>query len=171
MDKPRERSLAARIVRGVGKNMRPFGYKLTKPTYICSEYPHVAAFFHFHKYTFGPLFRVHFGIRVLNSSFQAAHLNGPSVDGGRYADDTQSVQESTRALTELLIRDGLPWVEQWLPEDRLLSDSESPLSEEDRILLAAALEERADPSNLRLSTASAAVGSSNQSLEATADRR
>ncbi|PYL97665.1 MAG: hypothetical protein DMF18_01860 [Verrucomicrobia bacterium] len=54
MDKLRERTLARRIVRTTGRNMKPFGYALTKPTFICREYPHLIAFFHFHKFTFGP---------------------------------------------------------------------------------------------------------------------
>jgi hypothetical protein len=151
MEKPRERSLAARIVRGVARNLRPFGYQHTKPTFICREYPHLSGFFHFHKYTFGPAFRVHFGIRVLNSAFPAAHLNGPSLDGGHYADDEQSVRERIQLLSELLIRDGLSWVEHWLSGERLISDPESPLSEDDKLLLSAALEKGPDPANLQIS--------------------
>ena len=151
MDKTRERNLARRIITSVAKNMRPFGYALTKPTFVCREYPHLAAFFHFHKYTFGPKFRVHFGLRVLNSAFPAPALNGPMLNGGDYTDSEQSVRNCVQRLTELLIGDGLPWVEQWLAPQKLISDSGSPLSEDDRASLRAALDKKADADCILLS--------------------
>src|ERR1017187_4079979 len=128
MEKPREQSLARKIVRAAARNMKPFGYSQTKPTFLCREYPpHLIAFFHFHKFTYGPYIRVHFGIRVLNSKFDAHHLNGPSIErAGEYCDDDESVSHCIQMLTELLIRDGLPWVESWLDPQRLISASDSP---------------------------------------------
>jgi hypothetical protein len=122
--------------------MKPFGYLQTKPTFLCREYPpHLIAFFHFHKFTFGPRFRVHFGIRVLNSAFEAHHLNGPSIEhAGVYGDDDESVSGCIQMLTELLIRDGLPWVESWLDPQRLISAADSPLQKDERDDLRSALE-------------------------------
>ncbi len=123
--------------------MKPFGYLQTKPTFLCREYPpHLIAFFHFHKFTFGPRFRAHFGIRVLNSGFDARHLNGPSIEhAGVYGDDDETVRCCIQALTELLIRDGLPWVQGWLDPQRLLSASDSPLQKKEREDLRAALDQ------------------------------
>jgi len=141
MDKAREQSLARKIVRATASNMKPFGYFQTKPTFLCRAYPpHLIAFFHFHKFTFGPRFRVHSGIRVLNSAFEARHLNGPSTEhAGVYGDDDESVSRCIQALTELLIRDGLPWVESWLDPQRLISASDSPLHKDEREDLRSAL--------------------------------
>jgi hypothetical protein len=38
MEKSRERSLARKIVRRVATNMKPFGYTLTKTTFLGKEY-------------------------------------------------------------------------------------------------------------------------------------
>jgi hypothetical protein len=138
-------------VRTTARNMQPFGYALTKPAFVCREFPSLIAFFHFHKFSFRPEFRVHFGIRILNSGFPAAHLNGPSSSAGTYADDEHSVRECIQTLTELLIRDGLPWVENWVSPQKLISDTASPLSEEDKASLRAALDEGPNPDHVALS--------------------
>jgi hypothetical protein len=165
MNKLRERTLARRIVRKTGRNMKPFGYALTKPTFICREYPHLIAFFHFHKFTFGPQFRVHFGIRVLNSAFPAPALNGPMPSAGAYREDEQSVRDCIQKLTEMLIRDGLPWVESWLAPEKLISDTASPLSEDDKASLCSALKEGPDSEHLSLSYALLGIKSPNQALQ------
>jgi hypothetical protein len=152
VEKSRERSLARRIVRATAKNMKPFGYTLTKPTFICNAYPQLVAFFHFHKYSFAPRFRVHFGIRVLNSDFRALHLNGPSSDEGTgYGEDDQSVSTCAQKMTELVINEGLSWVESWLLPEKLISGSGSPLSEEARASLRSAIEKGPDPKRVALS--------------------
>jgi len=133
--------------------MGPFGYALTKPTFICREYPHTVAFFHFHKFAFGPQFRVHFGIRVLNSALPAPHLNGPSFSAGTYRDDEQSTRDCIQTLTELLIRDGLPWIERWMSPEKLVSDSDTPLCEADKVSLRRALTSGPDADHVALSSA------------------
>jgi hypothetical protein len=152
MNKPRERNLARRIITGVAKNLRPFGHELTKPTFICREYPHLVAFFHFHKFTFGPRFRVHFGIRVLNSDVPAPHLNGPSFSAGQYRDDDRSMRDCMQTLTELLIREGLPWIDSWISPERLGSDSDTPLCEDDKVSLRSALASGPDADHVALSS-------------------
>ena len=146
MDKVLERSLARKIVRGTAKKMKPFGYKLTKPTFLCREYPHFIAFFHFHKFSFGPYFRVHSGIHVLNRGRDWATLNGPSFeDADQYSEDSESVARYIQKLTELLIGQGLAWVERWLDIQLLLSESDSPLSADDKARLRIALDAGPDP--------------------------
>jgi hypothetical protein len=145
--------------------MKPFGYALTKPTFICKECPHVIAFFHFHKFTFGPQFRVHFGIRVLNSAFAAQALNGPMFSVGAYREDEKSVRDCIQELTEMLIRDGLPWVESWLTPEKLISDTKSPLPEGDKASLRSALETGPDPQHLALSYGLFGIKSPNQALQ------
>jgi hypothetical protein len=152
MEKSRERSLARKIVRRVATNMKPFGYTLTKPTFLCREYPQIIAFFHFHKFSFGPYFRVHFGIRVLNSSFVAQHLNGPHFeDAYEYSENEESVSRLAQKLTELLIREGIPWVEEWLRPERLVADSQSPLAQDEKSSLVSALRGQLNPEHISLS--------------------
>jgi hypothetical protein len=152
MEKSHERSLARKIVRQVATNMRPFGYRLTKPTFLCREYPQIIAFFHFHKFSFGPYFRVHFGIRVLNSSFVARALNGPSFeDAEEYGEDDESVSRYVQKLSELLITEGIPWVEDWLSPERLVAESRSPLAQDEKSNLLRALSGHANPEYISLS--------------------
>lgn len=132
--------------------MTPFGYALTKSTFISRAHPFLIAFFHFHKFTFAPSLRLHFGIRVLNSEFPAPELNGPSFsDLPGYSDDDQSVQNCVQKLTEFLISEGLTWTESWLVPEKLISDMRSPLSNEDKASLAAAVKIGPDPKRVALS--------------------
>jgi hypothetical protein len=95
---------------------------------------------------------MHFGIRVLSSSFDAQHLNGPCItDAGWYGEDDASVGRCAQALTALLIREGLPWIESWLDPQKLTSDSGSPLTEADRASLRSALEGKLEPEHVALS--------------------
>ena len=152
MEKSLERLLARKIVRRAATNMKPFGYTLTKPTFLCREYPRIIAFFHFHKFSFAPSFRVHFRIRVLNSSFVARHLNGPSFeDAEEYGEDDKSVSHYAQKLTELLIREGIPWVEDWLSPERLVAESRSPLTQDEKSNLLNALSGQANPEYISLS--------------------
>ena len=144
--------MARTIMRATAKNMKPFGYTLTKPTFICRAYPHLIAFFHFHKFSFAPRFRLHVGIRVLNSDFRAPHLNGPTFDDvGEYGEDDESMWNCVQKLTELLISEGLSWVDSWLVPEKLISYSGSPLSEEDKASLRSAIKTGPDPNRVALS--------------------
>jgi hypothetical protein len=152
VDKLRERTLARTIIRATAKNLKPFGYALTKPTFICRTYPNLIAFFHFHKFSSAPRFRLHLGIRILNSDFKAPHLNGPTFDQIEgYAEDDESVRNCVQKLTELLISEGLSWIESWLVPEKLFSDSRSPLSEEDKRSLRNAMKTGPDPKRVSAS--------------------
>jgi hypothetical protein len=92
------------------------------------------------------------GIRVLNSDFQAPHLNGPTFDQmGEYGEDDESVRNYVQKLTELLISEGLSWIENWLTPEKLISDSGSPLSKEDKASLRSAIKIGPDPKRVALS--------------------
>jgi hypothetical protein len=71
-------------------------------------------------------------------------------------------------LTELLIRDGLPWVESWLDTEKLLRDSDSPLSERDRVALRSALEGQINPEHITLSYRLSGISPLMSVVEATA---
>ena len=150
--------------------MKPFGYVQGKPTFLCRAYPpHLIAFFHFHKFTFGPRFRVQFGVRVLNSGFEALGLNGTSLEhAGVYGEEDESVKCCIQMLTELLIREGLPWVESWLDTQKLLRAGDSPLSERDKVALRSALEGQTNPEHVALSCRLSGISPLTSVVEATA---
>jgi hypothetical protein len=163
-----ENKLAKKVVRQTAQNMKPFGYSLTKPMFLCREYPHLIAFFCFHKRRIGPCIRVHFGIRVLGSSFDAQHLNGPCINkAGEYGEDDASLDCCAQTLTELLIRDGLPWIESWLDPQKLILESDSPLSQTDKATLRRALEGESDPEHVALSYRLFGMSPPNTALEPT----
>ena len=132
MDKTVERTLAKKIIRSVAATMKPYGYALTMPTFLCREGPLVVSFFHFHKYRSRPAFRIHFGVRVLNDDFDAAALNGPQFsDPHKYAYEAgeADVERCVAAITALLVSKGLPWHASWSDVCRLISDGGDPMSE------------------------------------------
>jgi len=65
----------------------------------------------------------------------------------------------------MLIRDGLPWVESWLAPEKLISDTASPLSEDDKASLSSALKEGSASEQLSLSYALLGIKSPNQALQ------
>jgi hypothetical protein len=133
MNKEEERRLARKIVRGVGKEFRSRGFLHSKPTWLVRPLDGFAQFVHFHKFTFGPRFRVHLGIRVMNDPFEAVALNGPSFEhAGRYEADEEETLACTRTLIVLIERDGLPWLSALSDIDGLLQSPRSPLKDRDR---------------------------------------
>jgi hypothetical protein len=56
MDKRVERNIARRIVRAVARELEDLVFRQTKPTFVIRPGDIVTAFFHFHKFTFGPFF-------------------------------------------------------------------------------------------------------------------
>jgi hypothetical protein len=128
MEKEQERKIAKRIVKVVASKLIPFGFKQTKPTFVCRKYTFLVAFFHFHKFTFGPYFRIHFGIRVLNDDFDSPALNGPMFKvAGEYGENEPSIKECITKMIKICTNDGLPWFETWTDINRLVNDSDSPL--------------------------------------------
>lgn len=132
MEKEEERKIARRIVRRVAKEFCSRGFLHTRPTYLVRPLGPFAQFVHFHKFTFGPHFRVHLGVRVMNGPFDAVALNGPSFE---HAGSFDSLEDETLACTKQLIslieKKGLGWFAVFATADALLSSS-SPLRSEDR---------------------------------------
>lgn len=133
MEKKEERRLARKIVRAVAKEFQAIGFLHTKPTFIVRPFEGFAQFMHFHKFSFGPDLRVHFGIRVMNDPFPGVALNGPSFDhDGHYWPDEEQTMICTSRIIELVRREGLPWFSDLSSAKMLLSSLESPLRERDR---------------------------------------
>jgi hypothetical protein len=105
-------------------------------------------------------FRLHLAIRVLNASFPAIALNGPSTDQGpregRYhlrfnAESLHSFDRCAQDLARYVREIGEPWFTRFRKPGPLLVDVESPLQDDDKASLRAALVGRASAENLALS--------------------
>jgi hypothetical protein len=100
---------------------------------------------------------VHFGIRVLNDSAEAAVLNGPSSDAqrtraGRYhlrfnAQTGSTFERCVDDLVRFVQEEGEPWFQRFANMTELLDSADSPLCSRDRELLKAALAGQGSPEN------------------------
>ncbi len=67
-------------------------------------------FLHVHKFTFGPCFRLHYGIRVLNDAREFVALNGPSETRGlEFGADEDSLEHCAQAMHALVTEEAEPW--------------------------------------------------------------
>ena len=139
-EKKQESRDAQKVLRFLEKKLKPLGFERTKPTFFTRSGPYVLEFVHVHKFTFGPTFRVHFGVRVRSDDFAAAHLNGPDSDSivdptmpglRRYrfsfTPNEASWESCAEAMLECVSTDGLHWFASLANQTALLS-SESQLS-------------------------------------------
>jgi hypothetical protein len=160
MDTKIERANKDKVLRKVAKLLAPMGFVHSKPTYFTKEVGAVVEFVHIHKFTFGPKFRAHLGIRVKNDPFQAIALNGPASDnyqdfrsGHRFSLEFQEADVTLQSCADHIaqfVRDiGEPWFLEWRNPNLLTTSVDSPLSEEARSALSGALTGSADQSNLQ----------------------
>ena len=139
MEKSLERSLARRIIRSSFRSLREDGFVHSKPTFAVRPTEYLAAFIHIHKFSYGPMFRLHFGIRVLNDPFEAVALNGLSLEhAGKYSAQEENIERCIGDIERFIRGDGLPWLIRYGDIDSLLA-SETPLKERDRVALEAHL--------------------------------
>jgi hypothetical protein len=80
-EKKQESRDAQKVLRLLAKKLQPLGFERTKPTFFVRPGNVLLEFVHVHKYTFGPRFRLHLGVRVRFDQFVAQALNGPAFDG------------------------------------------------------------------------------------------
>lgn len=101
--------------------------------------------------------RVHFAIRVLNDSFVAAALNGPSSDpsklrSGRYhprfnAKSGDTYERCIEDLLRFVVEQGEPWFHRFHSPDNLLRSPDSPLTAPEKQFLTDALTGNTNPKN------------------------
>jgi len=120
----------------------------------------VIEFVHLHLFSFEPAFRAHAGIRVLNDTFDAPALNGPTTDdfktngrwtyslefGAEEGSVARCVDEIARFCSEV----AEPWFERFVGP-RILLASESPLNERERANLERSFKGLADTETVRSS--------------------
>jgi hypothetical protein len=130
----------------------PLGFKRTKPAFWTRPHDHVIEFIHLHLFTFGPKFRAHLGIRVLNDTFEAEALNGPDSDGAAYKLEFDAadlaVDECSSEVVRYCREVGEPWFARWRDHRALVLDKQSPLRQHGKAELRAALDGAASPENI-----------------------
>jgi hypothetical protein len=152
VDTAQQRAIARRIVRAVAQSVTAEGYRLTRPTFLTQAEAHVIPFFHFHKFSGNPRFRLHASIRVLNDDFPAAALNGLSVErAGRFDASDESIASCVNDLSALLLSDGISFHRRWSDPAQLLHAPDDVLSHSAREWLRRALEGDIVPKHYALS--------------------
>jgi len=115
LDKKTETQLANNIKKQFGKSLTQYGYKRTKPTFYTRLKDDRIEFIHLHKFTFGPKFRAHIGVRMFNDTFEAISLNGPDSDSFRrdyclsYSEETIEIDKCVKELMRFYADIGEPW--------------------------------------------------------------
>ena len=135
--------------------IEPLGFSRTLKMFWTRRQLLTVDFIHFHRNgsTYGAPrtasvdLRVHFGIRLLNSGFPAAALNGPQSDpatlrSGRYHLRFNAASGDTYArciddLARFVAEQGEPWFRRFATAEALLAP-DAPLRPEDQALLRAA---------------------------------
>lgn len=110
--KKRERGNAAKIMQKFAVKLRALDLSRKKQSnWFAREANQVAHFVHIHKFTFGPCFRVHLGIRILNESRESIALNGPhaSTKDMEYVDEAGSLEHCAEAMFRYVQEDGQHW--------------------------------------------------------------
>lgn len=156
MDAAAKRRTAERVRRALTKMLAPRGFVRGKSTFWVRPKQHVVEFLHLHLFTFGPVFRAHSGIRVLNDAFEAPALNGPSSDDCGtetrrtynldFAVDDASIARCASEITRFCSEVAEPWFERFGTVPALIAVN-SPLNDQERRNLEQSAKDQADPEN------------------------
>lgn len=121
------------------------GFSRTKKMLWTRQHQHTVDFIHFHRSgssygaprNFSVDIRVHFGIRVLNDTFEAAALNGPFSDPtltreGNYhlrfnAKSGSTYDRCVDDLVRFVLEQGEPWFSRFRDPSALIDPSITPL--------------------------------------------
>lgn len=137
-EKKQEARDAQKVLRLLAKKLRPLGFERTKPTFFVRPGKVLLEFVHVHKYTFGPRFRLHLGVRVRFDRFAAQALNGPAFDGapganepgaqGRfnYRSDVEAIEACAEAMAQTVETVGNEWFDAMIAPEELLAIYRSP---------------------------------------------
>ncbi len=137
-EKKQEARDAQKVLRLLAKKLQPLGFERTKPTFFVRPGNVVLEFVHVHKYTFGPRFRLHLGVRIRFDQFVAQALNGPEFDGApgpkepgvqsrfNYRSDAESIAACAEAMAQTVETVGIQWFDAISNPEQLLSIYRSP---------------------------------------------
>jgi hypothetical protein len=143
-----------------------FEFARTKKMFWTRQHPHTVDFIHFHRSgssygaprNFSVDIRVHFGIRVLNDTFEAAALNGPFSDptltrAGNYhlrfnAKSGSTYDRCIDDLVRFVVEQGEPWFDRFRDTMVLTDARTTPLRPDSIEALTAALRGDSEPANI-----------------------
>lgn len=137
-EKKQESRNAQKVLRLLAKRLQPLGFDRTRPTFFVRPGRVLLEFVHAHKYTFGPSFRLHLGVRLRFDKFAAQALNGPAFDGfpgsGESNDqsrfdywaDSQAIEACAEAMARTVQTAGTKWFDAMRNPEQLLSIYRSP---------------------------------------------
>lgn len=155
MDKKQEKSGCEKVRGRLAKHLKKISFLRTKPSFFTRVRPYWIEFGYLHKFTFGPYFRVHFGIRILSDQNQGISLNGPDSNSIRsilyhfpvslfldrrkydfkYGESLQSIEKCAQDMFIFWKKVGLPWFGRWQDSNELIKSKKSPLSQKEKELL------------------------------------
>jgi len=171
-----ENNKTAIIRQGFDKACREFtnrisakGFARTRKRLWTRVQSHWVDFVHFHRRgisygspdTFIVDIRVHLGVRILNDSFPGLHLNGPQSDpdrlrSGRYhlrfnARSGSTYERCIEDLYRFFVEECEPWFNRFGSAEDLLKRSDSPLNDNEKRFLRAAIDGKTTRHNLVIS--------------------
>ena len=136
MDKQMEVKLSEKVKKLLSKCVKENNFIRSKPTFYTRVLEDRIEFIHLHKFTFGPMFRIHIGIRFLFDDWDAISLNGPDSDAFRpkfnleYDETETSIDNCVTNIMDFVNLIAEPWFNKWKDKTLLINDSYSPLKGE-----------------------------------------
>lgn len=131
-----EQANAQKVFRRFNKKVKELGFT-RKSNWFSKEAGHVAHVIHFHKFSFGPVFRMHVCIRALNDSRDFLALNGLDErelhsfsHRFKYENTEESILSCAEAMFEAMESVAIPWFES--NTLKVLISEKSPLTESGR---------------------------------------
>jgi hypothetical protein len=142
-----ERSNAGKVLRRFAKQLKLKGFH-RKSTHFARESGHIIQFLHLHKFSFGPHFRMHVCIRVLNDPSHVVALSGITNDACKlsFEDNEASLNACATQMVAFVSEVAEGWFSQWT--EQALIGPYSPIPLDARHALIRALEGKADPANI-----------------------
>ncbi|MDK1286340.1 hypothetical protein [Pseudoalteromonas umbrosa] len=150
-----EQANGQKVLRRFNKLVREYDFT-RRSNWFSKQAGHVAHVIHFHKYTFGPTFRMHVLIRALNDSREHVALNGmPDIDlhpyesSFKYENTEESIQLCADAMFQAFLEVAMPWFKS--NTLKILISEKSPLIESGREGLIEALNGKGNPEYVEIS--------------------
>jgi hypothetical protein len=141
----RLRSAAGKVMRAFAQGIQPLGFTRRSTFFFKGATAYVVPFIHVHKYSFGPSFRVHACIRVLNDPTPFLGLNGIAdssyVAPFDFAEEPRSIAQCADEMVRYVRDVAEPWFGQRL---EMLVEAEGLLGSAARQALREALAGQAD---------------------------
>jgi hypothetical protein len=135
-DKRLEKKNAELVKKKLSELLSLYGFIKTKPTFFTRLYEDRIEFIHLHKFSYGPAFRVHTGIRFLKDNQEFVELNGIEASGHKneypinydfsYHKDNDSINRCANQFLLFVENESLPWLENWRKDDDLFNRQDSP---------------------------------------------